>query len=280
MVTDHPSPLPENDYRCSMNSDHTLPTTPKARLHLRWRGGCAATIGALALLFLHIPQARADIWGYVDAERIPHFAATRLDERYELFLRDSVEPFRRIEAPGKAPDGAVDMPGAEAAESALAGADAGGTVSPKLLTFFEQSKNYKTVSPLLREASKTHGIDYSLLKALITTESGFNPYAVSPKGAVGLMQLIPPTAERYGVTGGKGRTIAQKLTDPKVNIKAGARYLADLIKMFPGRLELALAAYNAGEGAVQRAGNKIPNYPETQNYVKNVMQLYTGLATP
>ena len=131
---------------------------------------------------------------------------------------------------------------------------------------------------MLLEASKIHGIDYSLLKALIVTESGFNPYAVSPKGAVGLMQLIPPTAQRYGVTAGEGGTIEEKLTDPKTNIKAGARYLADLIKRFPGRLELALAAYNAGEGAVQRAGNKIPNYPETQNYVKTVMQLYSGLS--
>jgi soluble lytic murein transglycosylase-like protein len=130
----------------------------------------------------------------------------------------------------------------------------------------------------LLEASQANGIDYSLLKALITAESGFNPLAVSPKGAVGLMQLIPPTAARYGVVASKNATVEKKLTDPKVNIRAGARYLADLIRMFPGRLELALAAYNAGEGAVQRAGNKIPNYPETQNYVKTVLKIYAGLA--
>lgn len=250
-----------------------------------------AAWGLLALLGLHAASVKADIWGYVDADRIPHFASTRIDDRYELLLRDSeaVEPFRRtnpaISAPAEAVESATSVDAA--ADAALAPASPSpptalpaAFVPPRLAGFFEDSRYYKTISPLLREASETHGIDYSLLKALIATESGFNPHAVSPKGAVGLMQLIPPTAARYGVTGGKNVTIAKRLTDPKTNIKAGARYLADLIRMFPGRLELALAAYNAGEGAVQRAGNKIPNYPETQKYVKTVMQLYSGLAPP
>jgi soluble lytic murein transglycosylase-like protein len=133
---------------------------------------------------------------------------------------------------------------------------------------------------LLREASVRHGIDYELLQALIATESGFNARAVSPKGAVGLMQLIPPTAERYGVRADKNSPIGEKLTDPRTNIRAGSNYLSDLIKRFPGQLELAIAAYNAGEGAVQRAGNKVPNYPETINYVKTVMQLYRQLKPP
>jgi hypothetical protein len=94
------------------------------------------------------------------------------------------------------------------------------------------------------------------------------------------MQLMAPTAARYGVKSDRRSSIAQKLTDPAINLSAGARYLRDLIAMFPGRLDLALAAYNAGEGAVQRAGNKIPNYPETQNYVKTVMQLYAFLKPP
>ena len=227
----------------------------------------------LVLLVLHAAPARADIWGYVDEDRIPHFASSRLDDRYELFLRDNVEPYRLMDVPRKAQESSLDA----AALPAVAGMSGVGVLSPRMVAFFERSPGYKAVSPLLREVSSKHGIDYSLLKALIATESGFNTFAVSPKGAVGLMQLIPPTAERYGVTAGKDGSIEKKLTDPKVNIKAGARYLADLIKMFPGRLELALAAYNAGEGAVQRAGNRIPNYPETQNYVKTVMQLYSGL---
>ena len=236
-----------------------------------WR---LVTSSALVLLALHALPAKADIWGYVDADRVPHFATSRLDDRYELFLQDKVEPYKLTNAPRKAQDDALGV----VVAPVLAIPGGTGFISPRMVDFFERSQNYKAVSPLLREASTNHGIDYSLLKALIATESGFNTFAVSPKGAVGLMQLIPPTAERYGVTAGRGATVEKKLTDPKTNINAGTRYLAYLIKLFPGRLELALAAYNAGEGAVQRAGNKIPNYPETQNYVKTVMQLYSGLA--
>lgn len=244
--------------------------TAQPRKTLRMHASLLAT---LVLLALHAAPAQADIWGYVDEDRIPHFASSRLDERYEIFLRDSIEPYRVMAAPRKAQESAVEPIAAPVVANVV-------VLSPKMETFFERSPNYKAVSPLLREASSKHGIDYSLLKALIATESGFNTFAVSPKGAVGLMQLIPPTAERYGVTAGKDGSIEKKLTDPKTNIRAGARYLAYLINMFPGRLELALAAYNAGEGAVQRAGNRIPNYPETQNYVKTVMQLYSGLTPP
>lgn len=248
-----------------------LPARPACRALARR----AAASSILLLLALQAAPAKADIWGYVDADRVPHFASSRLDERYELFLQDRVEPYRLAPAARTAPD-----EGLELAPPASASAAGAGFVPARMVDFFERSPSYKRVGPLLREASTTHGIDYSLLKALIATESGFDTFAVSPKGAVGLMQLIPPTAERYGVTAGKGATVQKKLTDPKTNIRAGARYLAHLIKLFPGRLELALAAYNAGEGAVQRAGNKIPNYPETQNYVKTVMQLYNGLAPP
>lgn len=94
---------------------------------------------------------------------------------------------------------------------------------------------------------------------------------------MGLMQLMPATAQRYGVSADKRSTIEKKLFDPRINIAAGSRYLRDLIAMFPGQIELAIAAYNAGEGAVQRAGNKIPNYKETQNYVQTVLQLYAYL---
>jgi len=215
------------------------------------------------LAVLSATPARADIWGYVDAQGISHFSAERLDERYELFFRDRTS----FESAGLRGRSAENASGVAAAP-------------PKLLAYFEVSPNYKAVRHLLREAALTQGIDYELLQALIATESGFNAQAVSPKGAVGLMQLIPPTAERYGVKADKNAPVQKKLTDPKTNIKAGSSYLRDLIKLYPGRLELALAAYNAGEGAVQRAGNKIPNYPETQNYVKTVMQLYAHLKPP
>lgn len=217
----------------------------------------------MALAALHVTPARADIWGYVDGQGIAHYSALQLDERYELFFRGG-ESFNAGSASGS---------------TARRGKAVAGAPS-KLLAYFDVSPNYKAVKHLLREASATHGIDYELLQALIATESGFDSRAVSPKGAVGLMQLIPPTAERYGVKADKSTPIQQKLTDPKTNIRAGSSYLSYLIKLFPGQIELAIAAYNAGEGAVQRAGNKIPNYPETQNYVKTVMQLYSHLKPP
>ena len=227
-------------------------------------------ISAMALATFCAGTAKADVWGYVDAKGVAHFSADRLDERYELFFRGN-ESF----SAGKGeqlPTGLI--------EKAPAVATGGAYAPPKLLAYFDVSPNYKAVKHLLRDASVTHGIDYELLQALIATESGFDTHAVSPKGAVGLMQLIVPTAERYGVRADKNSPVAKKLTDPKTNIRAGSSYLRDLINMFPGRLELAVAAYNAGEGAVQRAGNKIPNYPETKNYVKTVMQLYSHLKPP
>jgi hypothetical protein len=247
---------------------------------LCWRAAAPWLVAASALFSA---SAQADIWGYVDAQGLPHFAASKLDDRYELFLRDSeiVEPYKATEAPareGTMFSGISGLAPIQSSSDAAVQSQPGPAAPlPRILTLFENSPDYKNVTRLLQEASQTHNIDYALLQALIATESGFNRHAVSPKGAVGLMQLILPTAQRYGVIAGKNATVEQKLTDPKVNISAGSRYLSDLLRMFPGQVELALAAYNAGEGAVQRAGNKIPNYPETKNYVKTVMQLYTVL---
>ena len=226
---------------------------------------------ALLLGLLALP-AVADVWGYIDATGVAHFSTEKLDERYELFFKGG-ESFSTEKS-----DRLMSVQGQQ--ETAGHQTAAGSVNAPtKLLAYFDTSLKYKAVKHLLKDASQLHGIDYELLQALIATESGFDTFAVSPKGAVGLMQLMPPTAERYGVKADKKTPIEKKLTDPKTNIKAGTSYLRDLIKMFPGQLELAVAAYNAGEGAVQRAGNKIPNYPETKNYVKTVMQLY-GLLKP
>ena len=228
---------------------------------------------ALVLAATALPAA-ADVWGFIDAQGAAHFATEKLDGRYELFFKNG-ESFS-TEKNQLRPQKPADKSG-----SGGNAAPAARTQAPtRLLAYFDVSPNYKAVKHLLKDASRTHGIDYELLQALIATESGFDTFAVSPKGAVGLMQLMPPTAERYGVKADKSAPIEKKLTDPKTNIKAGATYLRDLIKMFPGQLELALAAYNAGEGAVKRAGNKVPNYPETKNYVRTVMQLYGSLKPP
>jgi hypothetical protein len=219
-----------------------------------------AWLGAALLALGFAPAVHAEVWGYVDSGGNAHFAAQKIDERYELFFRGEEDAVKR----GPGTPRAVAVP----------------TAASKLIAFFEVAPGYMRVKHHLREASKTQGIDYELLKALIATESGFDAGAVSPKGAVGLMQVMPATAERYGVTGDGKMPVEKKLADPGTNIRTGARYLRYLLDLFPGRLELALAAYNAGEGAVQRAGNRVPNYPETQNYVKTVMQLYAMLRPP
>lgn len=126
----------------------------------------------------------------------------------------------------------------------------------------------KPVDTLVRDASRRYRLDYGLLSALIQVESGFQPGARSPKGALGLMQIMPATAARYGVNS------PQRLLDPGVNIDVGARYLRDLAERFGGRVELVLAAYNAGEFAVERHGWRIPPYPETQLYVRRIMAMY------
>jgi soluble lytic murein transglycosylase-like protein len=217
----------------------------------------ASLLAAAGLALAVATPARAEVWGYVDEQGTAHFAAEKVDERYELYFRggESFDTSRGVGTPR-----AVAVPSAEAS---------------KLIAFFEISPVYKQVQRELRAASKANGIDFELLKALIATESGFDPHAVSPKGAVGLMQVMPATAQRYGVTGGR-----KKLADPVVNIRTGAKYLRDLLRMFDGSVELALAAYNAGEGAVVRAGNRIPDFRETRNYVKTVLQLYGMLKPP
>lgn len=128
-----------------------------------------------------------------------------------------------------------------------------------------RNKNSKVLQPAITQTAYRYKIDPKLLNAIITVESAYNPGAVSEKGAVGLMQLMPGTAKRYGVADS---------FDPTENIEGGARYVNDLLDRF-SNLNLALAAYNAGEGAVTRYGDQIPPYRETQDYVNKVMQLYS-----
>ncbi|MBK8185631.1 MAG: lytic transglycosylase domain-containing protein [Candidatus Competibacteraceae bacterium] len=122
-------------------------------------------------------------------------------------------------------------------------------------------------TPLINSVALSEGVDPALLHAVITQESGYKPGAASNKKAVGLMQLIPGTAQRFGLQ-------PWERTDPAKNIRAGAQYLKWLIKRFNGSLVLAIAGYNAGEGAVQKYGNQIPPYRETQNYVRCVLAYY------
>ena len=123
------------------------------------------------------------------------------------------------------------------------------------------------VDNLIRYYGKQYGVDPFLIYCTMSQESGFTSGATSPKGAQGLMQLMPATAARYGVT---------NPYDAAQSIMGGTRYLKDLLKMFNGRVDLALAGYNAGEGAVMKYGNNVPPYNETRNYVKLILKRYSN----
>jgi soluble lytic murein transglycosylase-like protein len=217
-----------------------------------------ALLGSLivsSLLISAAEDARADIYGYIDQDGTVHFSVEKLDSRYRLFMKGNKTFDSGDLMSGWVPDDKL-------------------SVKPALLRYLQQHPNVKKYEPLVNQAANEFSLDPALLKAVMAAESGFNPVAVSPKGAIGLMQLMPATAERYGVQGDHRKTLMQKLTDPQTNIRLGARYLRDLTRMFPGEPHLVLASYNAGEGAVQKYSNSIPPYPETRNYVQLVTQFY------
>jgi len=170
--------------------------------------------------------AHADIYSFVDGAGVTHFSNVPVDNRYRLLLATPVEE------------------GAEHAGKWLA-----------------KSTLY---DPLIDRAARSAAVRPELVRAVIVVESAFNPRAVSKRGAVGLMQLRPATARRYGVS---------DAFDPEQNITAGAHYLRDLMARFGNDMELALAAYNAGEGAVDRA-HGVPSFRETRDYVQKVQNAY------
>jgi soluble lytic murein transglycosylase-like protein len=120
------------------------------------------------------------------------------------------------------------------------------------------------IEKLIDDLAVSYGLDPLLVHSVVKVESGYNPYAVSPKGAQGLMQLIPSTQRRFGVSNG---------FNVRENVEGGVRYLKHLLTLFNGDQRLAVAAYNAGEGAVFRYNN-VPPYPETLNYVYRVGKKY------
>ena len=191
-------------------------------------------IPSLLMLFAFVPlTAYANIYGYTDEAGTLVLSDVKQDIRYALLLQTEI-----------------------AKNPALATPITGGRIN---------WKNQKHFATLVAQTAQTYQLDEALLHALISTESGYEPGALSKKGAMGLMQVMPGTGKRYG---------ARDLNDPKQNLAAGARYLRDLLRQFNNDLSLALAAYNAGENAVLRYGNKIPPYRETQQYVPRVLALY------
>jgi len=132
------------------------------------------------------------------------------------------------------------------------------------------AKSQEKYGEMIKVAANKNKLPIALVHAVITAESAYNPKAISKAGAVGMMQLMPATAERFGVKDSK---------DAEANIAGGTQYLRVLLEMFDNDTKLALAAYNAGEGAVMKYGNKIPPYKETQHYVTKVLSYYKKYST-
>jgi soluble lytic murein transglycosylase-like protein len=141
-------------------------------------------------------------------------------------------------------------------------------INPSLGGFTTGNSN---VDNFIVESGKRNSVDPLLLYSIMHQESSFKARAMSHKGARGLMQLMPPTAARFGVT---------NIWDPKQNIEGGARYMRFLLKLFEGDVRLALAGYNAGEGAVMKYGYKVPPYSETQEYVRRISKRYSLIRDP
>jgi soluble lytic murein transglycosylase-like protein len=195
----------------------------------------------------------AALWGYVDAQGVAHFANRQVDSRYSLVLSDQG-------APAVAPD---KVPGKASAPASM-------------LIWLEIAPEVKRVQPWVREAASRHGVDAELINSLIAVESGFNDKALSPKGAVGLMQLMPATAQRFMAKGLEPKQVATRLAEPRTNIAVGTRLMADLLKRHR-RIDVALAAWSAGDGAVQRSGGEMPPIDETRAHVHQVLELYWAL---
>jgi soluble lytic murein transglycosylase-like protein len=199
--------------------------------------------------------ARADLWGYLDAQGVAHFATAKLDERYQLFYKGETNV-----------DAAARARAATPAEDDFS--------RSRIFQYVTRHPNAARFAPLIELNATSNGVDPALVKAVIAAESAFDPAAVSGKGALGLMQVAPETGARYGVAGDKSQSLRDKLLDPAVNVSVGTRYLRDLLTLFDNDIGLALAAYNAGEDAVRRYRPAIPPFPETQEYVKLVRQFY------
>jgi len=182
-----------------------------------------------SLLFLtHL--SFAGIYRYEDENGVIHFTNCPRDSKFKLYIKESNQ-------------------------------DVGEEPSSESLTYL---KNVRLYDPLISEFSKKYEIDFALIKAIIRAESGFNAFAISRKGARGLMQLMPETALRMNVS---------NIFNPRENIEGGVRYFKYLLSLFNNDLRLSLAAYNAGENLVLEI-RTIPPYRETVDYVRKVLNFY------
>ncbi|MCJ7664220.1 MAG: lytic transglycosylase domain-containing protein [Desulfobacterales bacterium] len=185
-----------------------------------------AMIGILLFLAMAPTPALADIFLYIDKEGVMHFSNAPTNTRYRVYMKEGSSTPGPVEKIPKPDTDKYDL--------------------------------------LITESCGLHGVDFALVKAVIRAESCFDPYAISSKGAEGLMQLMPETSKKLNVA---------NPFDPHENIKGGVKYLKYLLDRFNYDLKLSLAAYNAGETTVAQI-NGVPNYRETKNYVAEVMRYY------
>jgi soluble lytic murein transglycosylase-like protein len=213
----------------------------------------AALAGMMARFGLHHATAfllvlpcfmvqAADIYRSVSSNGEERYATQAFDASYHLYLRDETPPIAPV------PRGLRVLRAADA----------------------QMARRAQALAPHIAALAHKHAVDVRLVQAMIEVESRFNPQARSNKGAAGLMQLMPDTARRYGVT---------DRFDTLQNLEAGIRYLKDLLSQHQGNVALALAAYNAGAGAVGKHGQRIPPYRETMLYVPAVLvRLQAGVS--
>lgn len=198
---------------------------------LRKRAGIALGAILSPILPLNASADQAAIYVADDGTGSPRFASQAYDRTYRLFFT---------------PGGRTTSPAPS--KQRILGAQ-------------------ESIEAIIRKTARRHHLEPDLLRAIIASESGFAAKAVSNKGAIGLMQVMPATGRRYGIA---------QLDDPAQNIEAGTRHLKDLLSRFDASLPLSLAAYNAGEAAVRRHGRQIPPYRETMLYVPKVLAAYAG----
>ena len=181
-------------------------------------------------LFFMVSSSSAGIYRYVDENGVIHFTNCPRDPKFKLYIRESRE-------------------------------DVGDENNSSSVSNIKNSNQYDS---LISEFSRKYQVDFALIKAIMRAESGFNPFAVSRKGAKGLMQLMPETAQRVNVS---------NIFNPRENIEGGVRHFKYLLSLFDNDLRLSLAAYNAGENVVAEL-RSIPPYRETLDYVKKVLSFY------
>ena len=200
----------------------------------------ASLVIALFFSWVYSTQAMADAFGYADDAGAIFLTDNPTNEQYSLLEVAPPEPV---------------LPTVSSLSRTTISADDSSRINQANSPFHD----------VIKSAAEASGVEDRLLYAVITAESNYNPRAVSPKGAAGLMQLMPKTARQYGVS---------NVFDPAQNIQGGARYLAYLLNLFNDDIALTVAAYNAGENAVIGHGRKVPPFRETTAYVSKVLALY------